>query len=110
MSTKKDSSEIYLDNNATTPVAVEVREAMLPFLEDSYGNPSSIHSAGKAAKDAVDNARRQMASLMKTKPRRIVFTGGGSEADNLSFALPPELLGRSTIVKKAQRLDGLYQK
>jgi cysteine desulfurase NifS len=76
---------VYMDNNATTRVADEVREAMLPFLEAEHGNPSSIHAAGKAAREAVEKARRQVASSLNTRPRRILFTGGGSEADNLAL-------------------------
>jgi len=77
--------KVYLDNNATTRVADEVREAMLPFLSDGHGNPSSIHAAGREASEAVEKARRQVAQCVKAKPRRIIFTGGGSEADNLAL-------------------------
>jgi cysteine desulfurase NifS len=76
---------IYLDNNATTALHPEVREAMLPYLEAEFGNPSSIHSGGTAARDAVQSARRRVARLIGARPRRIVFTGGGSEADNLAI-------------------------
>ena len=82
---KKPEKNIYLDNNATTRVADEVREAMLPYLEAVHGNPSSIHGVGRDAREAVENARRQVAKLINTRPRRIIFTGGGSEADNLAF-------------------------
>lgn len=84
--------EIYLDNNATTRVAAEVKEAMMPYLDFAYGNPSSIHKQGKDAREAIDKARRQVAKLINAKPRRIIFTGGGSEADNL--ALKGIALGR----------------
>ena len=76
---------IYLDNNATTKVADEVREAISPYLEEAYGNPSSIHSSGKFCRDAVDRGRYQLAKLINTRPRRIIFTGGGSEANNLAL-------------------------
>ncbi len=76
---------VYLDNNATTEMAPEVREAMLPYLQAEHGNPSSIHGAGLRAEEAVEQARRQVAALLGTRPRRIVFTGGGSEADNLAL-------------------------
>ena len=76
---------IYLDNNATTEVASAVREAMLPYLDQHQGNPSSIHGAGRDARDGIEAARRQVARLIGARPRRIVFTGGGSEADNLAL-------------------------
>jgi cysteine desulfurase NifS len=82
---KEIQRRVYLDNNATTQVADEVREAMLPHLGLEHGNPSSIHGLGRSAKEAVDNARRQVAKLLGTQPRRIVFTGSGSEADNLAI-------------------------
>lgn len=76
---------IYLDNNATTQVADAVRESMAPYLGAAYGNPSSIHTAGKDAREAIERARRQVADLINARPRGIVFTGGGSEADNLAL-------------------------
>lgn len=76
---------IDLDNNATTRVAEAVREAMLPHLDAAYGNPSSIHRVGLAAREAIEQARRQVAGLINARARRIVFTGGGSEADNLAL-------------------------
>jgi cysteine desulfurase NifS len=76
---------IYLDNNATTRIADEVREAMIPYLEREHGNPSSIHGIGRDAREAVEDARRQVARLINASPRRIIFTGGGSEADNLAI-------------------------
>ncbi len=76
---------IYLDNNATTQVADAVREAMLPYLSSSLGNPSSIHDAGRESVMAIEQARRQVAALINTQPRRIIFTAGGSEADNLAL-------------------------
>jgi len=81
----KPQKRIYLDNNATTQVADAVREAMIPYLETAYGNPSSIHDLGKDAWKAVEKARRQVAKLINAQPRRIIFTGGGSEADNLAL-------------------------
>ncbi len=76
---------IYLDNNATTAIAKGVKQAMLPYLESLYGNPSSIHSVGRDAHEAIDKARRQMGRLINARPRRIMFTGGGSEANNLAL-------------------------
>ena len=82
---KKPRRRIYLDNNSTTQVADEVREAMQPFLDATHGNPSSIHSVGREAREGVEKARRQVAELMNCRPRRILFTGGGSESDNLAI-------------------------
>jgi cysteine desulfurase NifS len=76
---------IYLDNNATTPIADEVREAMIPYLGIEHGNPSSIYKVGQDAKSALDKARRQVSSLINVQPRRIIFTSGGSEADNMAI-------------------------
>jgi cysteine desulfurase NifS len=82
---KMPKKRIYLDNNATTPIAEEVQKAMQPYLTELYGNPSAIHGAGKDAKEAIEKARRQIAKLISARPRRIIFTGGGSEADNLAL-------------------------
>ena len=76
---------VYLDHNATTQVAPEVREAMLPFLGDDCGNPSSIHGIGNRARAALDAARRVVAQGLNCTARRVIFTGGGSEADNLAI-------------------------
>lgn len=77
---------IYFDNNATTPVAPEVVAAMVPLLEDGFGNPSSMHSFGARAGDEVAAARDRVAALLgASAPNEIVFTGGGSESDNLAI-------------------------
>ena len=73
---------IYLDHNATTPVRPEVRQAMEPFLDGIFGNPSSIHAAGRQARAAVESARAQVAALIGATPEEIHFTSGGTEADN----------------------------
>jgi cysteine desulfurase len=75
---------IYLDYNATTPLAPEALEAMRPFLERHHGNPSSIHAAGRETRAAIDDARDRMARLLGAKPHEIIFTGGGTESDNLA--------------------------
>ncbi|MDI3341686.1 MAG: cysteine desulfurase family protein [Sphaerobacter sp.] len=75
-------SPIYLDYNATTPVLPEVRDALLPFLSPHFGNPSSDHPYGRAAAEAVARAREQVAALLGCAADEIVFTSGGSEADN----------------------------
>jgi cysteine desulfurase len=76
---------IYLDNNATTRVAPEVLEAMLPFLTDRYGNPSSIHRFGGLVHKHIDIAREQVAALLNARPSEIYFTGCGSESDNTAI-------------------------
>jgi cysteine desulfurase len=75
---------IYLDYNATTPVCDEARAAMLPYLDKHYGNPSSIHAAGREARAAVDDARDKLAGLLGAKSHEIVFTSGGTESCNLA--------------------------
>ncbi|MGD8413348.1 MAG: aminotransferase class V-fold PLP-dependent enzyme [Candidatus Latescibacterota bacterium] len=81
----KPSRRVYLDNNATTRVAEAVREAMAPYLDRAHGNPSSIYTAGRDAREGVDKARREVARLLHARPRRIVFTSGGSESDNMAI-------------------------
>jgi len=76
---------IYLDYNATTPLAPEVIEAMRPFFEGHFGNPSSKHAYGHRTRSAVATARRQVADLLGARPGEIVFTGGGTEANNLAI-------------------------
>src|SRR5689334_14591846 len=75
---------IYLDHAATTPVDERVVSAMLPYFTELYGNPSSIHRAGRAALEALDDAREALASVLGANRKEIIFTGGGSEADNLA--------------------------
>lgn len=74
---------VYLDHNATTPIAAPVLEVMLPFLQGQYGNPSSRHEYGRAARRAVDAARQQVAAAVGCHPTEVIFTSGGSEANNL---------------------------
>ncbi len=74
---------IYLDHNATTPVHPEVLQAMVQFLEAHCGNPSAIYREGREARSAIEEARRQLANLLGTTARRLIFTGGGSEANNM---------------------------
>jgi cysteine desulfurase len=75
---------IYLDYNATTPLCDAAREAMLPYLDRHFGNPSSVHAAGREARAAIDNARDKLAAYMRIKPTEIVFTSGGTESCNLA--------------------------
>src|ERR1700730_8794712 len=75
-------NRVYLDHNATTPVEPKVLDAMLPYLSGRYGNAASIHTFGQKARAAVETAREQVAALVGARPQEIVFTSGGTEADN----------------------------
>ena len=75
---------IYLDYNATTPLCDEAREAMLPYLDRHFGNPSSVHAAGREARAAIDGARDKLASLLNVKLHELIFTSGGTESCNLA--------------------------
>lgn len=77
-----EMNQIYLDYNASTPIAGQVQRAMLPYLENHYGNPSALHFAGVVEKQAVEQARKQVAALLNCKPSEIVFTSGASESNN----------------------------
>src|SRR6266508_1725946 len=74
---------IYLDYNATTPLSDDAREAMLPCLDRYFGNPSSVHAAGRDARAAIDNSRDKLAALLRVKPHELIFTSGGTESCNL---------------------------
>jgi cysteine desulfurase len=76
---------IYLDYNATTPVRPEVQEAMLPYLNAHFGNPSSVHWAGRRAKQGLEEARERVAALIKARPAEVLFTSGGTESNNLAL-------------------------
>jgi len=84
---------IYLDNSATTPVRAEVLEAMLPYLTENWGNPSSIHSAGRRAAKAIKKARAQVAGFLNCLPEEIYFTSGGTMSNNIA------LLGRARFAE-----------
>jgi cysteine desulfurase len=93
---------VYLDHNATTPLHPAVLAAMLPWLESHFGNPSSRHEYGRAARQAIDEARQQIAAAVNSHPTEVVFTSGGSEANNLflkgaAASLKPGLLAVSAI-------------
>ncbi|MHB8118059.1 MAG: cysteine desulfurase NifS [Methanothrix sp.] len=76
---------IYMDHSATTPVAPEVLQAMLPYLSDKFGNASSLHSFGQEAKEALEESREKVAKLLAANPEEIIFTSGGTESDNLAL-------------------------
>ena len=86
---------LYLDNNATTPLLPAVWEAMWPFLTAFYGNPASAHWAGRRARQALEDAREQVAALLGAWPDEVVFTSGATEANNLAlFGLAGVLIRR----------------
>lgn len=92
---------VYLDNSATTPIDPEVLAAMMPFLTENYGNASSIHHFGQTARAAVDKARHQVAGLLNARPNEIVFTSGGTEANNLAIRGTLEANGGGHIITSA---------
>jgi len=89
---------VYLDNAATTPIAPEVFEAMVPFLKNEFGNPSSTHSFGRQAKGTIETSRRKIAGLINAKPSEIIFTSGGTEADNMAFSIAINELGIKRVI------------
>ena len=94
---------LYADYNATTPLAPEVRTAMAEALDESFGNPSSIHRAGQQARRLVERARAQAAALIGAEPDEIIFTSGGTESDNLAVlgAVAAAPVGRAGVVTSA---------
>jgi cysteine desulfurase len=89
---------VYLDNAATTLVAPEVIEAMIPVLQNDFGNPSSSHSFGRQAKGVIETARRTISKLMNCQSSEIIFTSGGTEADNMALYSSVNLMGVKHIV------------
>lgn len=89
---------VYLDNAATTPLDKEVLEAMMPYLEGHFGNPSSIHSHGREVRSAIEKARKKIASLLNTSPSEIFFTSGGTEADNMAIRGSVQAYGVKHVV------------
>jgi cysteine desulfurase len=91
-------NRIYLDNAATTPIAPEVLEAMIPVLSNTFGNPSSTHTFGRQAKALIVMARKKVAELLNCTPGEIIFTSGGTEADNMAIRCAVRDLGVKRIV------------
>jgi len=106
----------YLDHNATTRVDDRVFEAMRPWLQEAYGNPSSVHRAGRTARTAVDVARQQVAALVGAQPSQVIFTSGGTEANNLALSgvirsqpdttLAYSAIEHSSVLEMVQYLEG----
>ncbi len=89
---------VYLDNAATTPIAPEVVEAMIPVLKESFGNPSSSHSFGRKTKALIETSRRSIAKQLNCQPSEIVFTSGGTEADNMAITSAVVHCGATHII------------
>ena len=90
--------KIYLDNAATTPLAPEVLEVMMPFLKEDFGNPSSTHSFGRKTKNIIEITRRNIANHLNADPNEIIFTSGGTEADNMALRCAVTDLGVKRII------------
>ncbi len=89
---------VYLDNAATTPIAPEVVDAMIPVLRDGFGNPSSTHFYGRQSKALIETSRRSVAKHLNCQPSEIIFTSGGTEADNMALHSCVHLLGVTRII------------
>ena len=90
--------QVYLDNAATTRLDDEVFEAMLPYMKEEFGNPSSIHSFGRKTRSAIENARKTVAKSLNVSPAEVFFTSGGTEADNMAIVKAIETLGIKHVV------------
>lgn len=94
----EDKRTIYLDNAATTALDERVLEAMLPFLRNNYGNPSSVHKHGREVRVAIEKARKSVANILQVSPGEICFTSGGTEADNMAISGALDTFGLKQII------------
>src|ERR1700722_4030519 len=92
------NSRIYFDNAATTALDSEVLEAMMPYLTDKFGNPSSIYSYGRECRMAIENARKSVARILNAHPAEIFFTSGGTESSNTAITAAVRDLGCKHII------------
>ncbi|MDP6824655.1 MAG: aminotransferase class V-fold PLP-dependent enzyme, partial [Dehalococcoidales bacterium] len=102
---------VYLDNAAATPLRPEVREAMIPYLEESFANPSSLHDWGDAPREAMGTARSQVARLIGARAEEVIFTGSGTESNNLAIkglALAQQNKGKHVIVSAIEHFSVLH--
>ena len=102
---------VYLDNAATTPLLPEVREAMLPYLGEAFGNPSSLHDWGEPAREAMETARAQVAQLIGANAEEIIFTGSGTESNNFAIkglALAQQSKGKHVVVSAIEHFSVLH--
>ncbi|NQX98246.1 MAG: aminotransferase class V-fold PLP-dependent enzyme, partial [Flavobacteriales bacterium] len=90
--------KIYLDNAATTPMDQEVNDAIIPIMQNNFGNPSSVHSFGRSSRAIIEKARKKVAAYINAAPSEIVFTGGGTEADNMVIRGAVDDLGVTHII------------
>ena len=103
--------KVYLDNAASTPLLPEVRRAMMPYMGDIFGNPSSLHDWGDGAREAVDEARAQVAGLIGAGPEEIIFTSGGTESNNFAvkgLALAQQGKGKHVVVSAIEHFSVLH--
>lgn len=103
--------KIYLDNAACTPMDERVKETMLPYLSEYFGNPSSLHSFGTKSKEAVETARKSVADLISSSPDEIIFTSNGSEANNFAIkgvAFANQLKGKHIIISEIEHFSVLH--
>jgi cysteine desulfurase len=103
--------KVYLDNAATTPILPEVREVMMPYLGEAFGNPSCLHEWGDAARDGMEAARNQVAQLIGTNAEEIIFTGSGTESNNFAIkglALAQQKKGKHIVVSAIEHFSVLH--
>ena len=103
--------KVYLDNTATTPLLSEVREAMMPYLGDIFGNPSSLHDWGDGAREAIEAAREQVAQLIGANADEVIFTGSGTESNNFAvkgLALAQQNKGKHVVVSAIEHFSVLH--
>ena len=103
--------KVYLDNVATTPILPEVREAMLPYLDEDFGNPSCLHEWGDVAREAMEASRIQVAKLVGASEEEIIFTSSGTESNNLAIkglALAQQNKGKHIVVSAIEHFSVLH--
>lgn len=103
--------KVYLDNTATTPLLPEAREAMMPYLGDIFGNPSSLHDWGDGAREAIESAREQVAQLIGANADEVIFTGSGTESNNFAvkgLALAQQNKGKHVVVSAIEHFSVLH--
>jgi len=103
--------KVYLDNASTTPLRPEVRQAMMPFLDEIFGNPSALHDWGDAARQAVEVAQAQVAQLIGADAEEIIFTGSGTESNNFAIkglVLAQQAKGKHVVVSAIEHFSVLH--